>query len=225
VSDKELDTESGLDNFGARYDSSRYGRFMTPDWSAKPMGVPYADINDPQSLNLYSYARNRPLTYIDRDGHCGEPITFTICVGVVVLTVVSIYDHFHETHAKAEAAAAAIALDRVCPSSPTCNATVVHEQTVTAIREAGLSAAETGLSTVPQAMPPASGTELIIGGAADLVKDAAIEAAKKKLEQQEQQQQKQQSPAPPLPPATAKCTTTVSGGGYQDIGSCPPNKN
>ena len=29
---KERDSESGLDNFGARYDSSALGRFMTPDW-------------------------------------------------------------------------------------------------------------------------------------------------------------------------------------------------
>jgi RHS repeat-associated protein len=28
---KERDSESGLDNFGARYDSSQYGRFMSPD--------------------------------------------------------------------------------------------------------------------------------------------------------------------------------------------------
>jgi RHS repeat-associated protein len=28
---KERDSESGLDNFGARYDSSSMGRFMTPD--------------------------------------------------------------------------------------------------------------------------------------------------------------------------------------------------
>ncbi|MDP9338690.1 MAG: hypothetical protein M3P45_07470, partial [Acidobacteriota bacterium] len=52
---KELDTESGLDNFGARYNSSTMGRFMTPDWSAAPMGVPYANFGNPQSLNLYSY--------------------------------------------------------------------------------------------------------------------------------------------------------------------------
>src|SRR5881394_662950 len=40
---QERDTESGLDNFGARFDSSTLGRFMSPDWSAAPMGVPYAD--------------------------------------------------------------------------------------------------------------------------------------------------------------------------------------
>jgi RHS repeat-associated protein len=28
---KEWDPESGLNEFGARYDSSQYGRFMTPD--------------------------------------------------------------------------------------------------------------------------------------------------------------------------------------------------
>ena len=66
---KERDDESGLDNFGARYDSWQYGRFMTPDWSAKPLGVPYATLGNPQSLNLYSYVMNNPLTNRDLDGH------------------------------------------------------------------------------------------------------------------------------------------------------------
>ena len=66
---KERDAESGLDNFGARYDSSALGRFMTPDWAAKPTTVPYAKFGDPQSLNLYSYVENGPLNRIDPDGH------------------------------------------------------------------------------------------------------------------------------------------------------------
>src|SRR4029077_12563104 len=70
VTGKERDAESGLDEFGARYYSSQYGRFMTPDWSAKPMGVPYAQLGDPQSLNLYSYVVNNPLAKADPDGHC-----------------------------------------------------------------------------------------------------------------------------------------------------------
>jgi RHS repeat-associated protein len=65
---KERDDESGLDNFGARYNSSQYGRFMTPDWSDDPDPVPYADFTDPQTLNLYAYARNNPITNSD-DGH------------------------------------------------------------------------------------------------------------------------------------------------------------
>jgi RHS repeat-associated protein len=66
---KERDAESGLDNFGARYNSSSMGRFMTPDWSAKPQGVPYAILDDPQSLNLYAYVRNNPLSKTDPSGH------------------------------------------------------------------------------------------------------------------------------------------------------------
>ena len=67
---KERDTESGNDYFGARYYSSSMGRFMSPDWSAKAEPVPYAKLDDPQSLNLYAYVGNNPLTQVDADGHC-----------------------------------------------------------------------------------------------------------------------------------------------------------
>jgi RHS repeat-associated protein len=66
---KERDAESGLDYFGARYYANTTGRFMSPDWAAKPTSVPYADFGDPQSLNLYSYVRNSPITRVDPDGH------------------------------------------------------------------------------------------------------------------------------------------------------------
>jgi RHS repeat-associated protein len=69
---KERDTESGLDNFGARYHASSLGRFMTPDWAAKPVTVPYAHFGNPQSLNLYSYVQNNPTTMGDPDGHCPD---------------------------------------------------------------------------------------------------------------------------------------------------------
>jgi RHS repeat-associated protein len=67
---KERDLESGLNNFGARYMSSTIGRFITPDWSTSPAAIPYADLSDPQSLNLYSYVRNNPLNRLDPNGHC-----------------------------------------------------------------------------------------------------------------------------------------------------------
>jgi len=54
-----------------RYYSSAMGRFMTPDWAAKPTAVPYASFGNPQSLNLYSYVKNNPTTVRDPDGHCG----------------------------------------------------------------------------------------------------------------------------------------------------------
>jgi RHS repeat-associated protein len=61
---KERDSESGLDNFGARYDSSTTGRFMSPD----PLYVEEQKMLDPQQLNLYSYVRNNPLNLTDSTG-------------------------------------------------------------------------------------------------------------------------------------------------------------
>jgi RHS repeat-associated protein len=66
---KERDSESGNDYFGARYYASSMGRWMSPDWSAKEEPVPYAKMDDPQSLNLYGYVRNNPLSKTDSDGH------------------------------------------------------------------------------------------------------------------------------------------------------------
>src|SRR5229473_7305396 len=60
---KERDTESGLDNFGARYNSSSMGRFMTPD-PLLNSGRPWA----PQSWNRYAYALNNPLNIVDPTG-------------------------------------------------------------------------------------------------------------------------------------------------------------
>jgi RHS repeat-associated protein len=69
---KKHDLETRLDYFGARYYANELGRFITPDWAAKAAAVPYADLADPQSLNLYSYVRNRPTVMADADGHTGE---------------------------------------------------------------------------------------------------------------------------------------------------------
>ncbi|HEV3253563.1 MAG TPA: RHS repeat-associated core domain-containing protein [Candidatus Acidoferrales bacterium] len=66
---KERDSESSLDNFGARYDSSAMGRFMTPDSPS------YSNHKNPQSWNLYAYSLNNPVTFRDADGHdvaCGN---------------------------------------------------------------------------------------------------------------------------------------------------------
>ena len=68
---KERDNESGNDYFGARYYGSSMGRFMSPDWSVKEEPVPYAKMDDPQSLNLYAYLRDNPLAGVDADGHGG----------------------------------------------------------------------------------------------------------------------------------------------------------
>lgn len=75
---KERDAESGNDYFEARYYASSMGRFLSPDWSAKEEPVPYARLDDPQTLNLYSYVQNNPLTNVDKDGHCAEAISCTL---------------------------------------------------------------------------------------------------------------------------------------------------
>jgi RHS repeat-associated protein len=58
---KERDTESGLDNFGARYDASSMGRFMSPDTGTFQLG-------DPRSLNRFTYVLDNPLRFFDPDG-------------------------------------------------------------------------------------------------------------------------------------------------------------
>jgi RHS repeat-associated protein len=58
---KERDAETGLDYFGARYYSNTLGRWLTPDWAAKPAAIPYAVLGDPQTFNLYSYVPICPL--------------------------------------------------------------------------------------------------------------------------------------------------------------------
>jgi RHS repeat-associated protein len=60
----ERDSESGLDYAVFRYDSSRLGRFMTPDLLAGITAIP-------QSLSLYSYAVNDPVNLADPLGLCG----------------------------------------------------------------------------------------------------------------------------------------------------------
>ena len=67
---RDTDTTANLDYFGARYYSNTIGRFMSPDWAAKPTTVPYAKFGDPQSLNFYSYVENGPINRIDPTGHC-----------------------------------------------------------------------------------------------------------------------------------------------------------
>jgi RHS repeat-associated protein len=77
---KERDAESGNDDFGARYYSSVYGRWLSPDWSSVPAPVPYANLNNPQTLNLYAMVSDNPETFSDLDGHdCQGQNNSTTC--------------------------------------------------------------------------------------------------------------------------------------------------
>jgi RHS repeat-associated protein len=74
---KERDTESGLDNFGARYNASSVGRFMSPDPSKN---LVLRAIN-PQRWNQYTYAINNPINYVDNDGRDAAAVNFSGMVG------------------------------------------------------------------------------------------------------------------------------------------------
>jgi RHS repeat-associated protein len=66
---KERDDETGNDNFGARYYTYRFGRWLSADWSSVPVPVPYANLTNPQTLNLYSMVADDPESFADLDGH------------------------------------------------------------------------------------------------------------------------------------------------------------
>ncbi|MGH9718091.1 MAG: RHS repeat-associated core domain-containing protein [Candidatus Acidiferrales bacterium] len=69
------DSETNLDDANARYFASSLGRFMSPD----PSGLYFADPTDPQTLNLYSYVGNSPLTMVDPTGMDGINDTDELC--------------------------------------------------------------------------------------------------------------------------------------------------
>jgi RHS repeat-associated protein len=61
---KERDGETGLDAMGQRYHSSAMGRLMTPD----PLMLQKQKLLDPQQWNMYQYARDNPLRFVDPTG-------------------------------------------------------------------------------------------------------------------------------------------------------------
>jgi len=50
----------------------RVGRWLSADWSAVPAPVPYANLTNPQTLNLYAMVSDNPEAFADLDGHCLE---------------------------------------------------------------------------------------------------------------------------------------------------------
>lgn len=60
---QELDEESGLAYYGARYYDPAIGRFLSADSVVPGNG------NEPQAFNRYSLADNNPVTYTDPSGH------------------------------------------------------------------------------------------------------------------------------------------------------------
>ena len=162
---KERDSETGLDYFGARYYSNGLGRWVSADWSATPVPVPYADFGDPQSLNLYGFVGGNPGSKADPDGHCctlGEVVDF---VGGVSQGIV------------ASASFGAVG----APKSSDSNAslwgqavgTIIEGAMGTGIRDTG--AAAVGVGLVAEAPSAGTSTTVVVTGALGVVAGGAME--------------------------------------------------
>jgi RHS repeat-associated protein len=75
---QRADSYTQLVEMGVRWYSPRLGRWTSPD-SIIP------DPANPQSLNRYAYAGNRPLVYVDRDGHHPLPFIILLLAAVALL--------------------------------------------------------------------------------------------------------------------------------------------
>jgi len=75
-----FDRETGTIYLRARYYDPVIGRFTTQDtlWSQKVKLPNGQEIDDPLSLNLYTYCANNPILYIDSDGNAFFLVTGAI---------------------------------------------------------------------------------------------------------------------------------------------------
>lgn len=80
---KELDSETGLHYFRARYYDSRLGRFISVD-PALLSGRPPSTFTIPQRHNLYVYSTNNPYRYVDPDGNFLETAFDVVSLGFSV---------------------------------------------------------------------------------------------------------------------------------------------
>lgn len=75
---KQLDPDTGLEDFGARNYDPVVGRFLSVD------PVDFSEKNILQSSNRYLYANNSPYKYKDPDGRFAIPLLFVLFAGVLV---------------------------------------------------------------------------------------------------------------------------------------------
>ncbi len=96
---KELDTETGLYYFGARYLDPQVSRWISPDPAFEDyLPVPPVDdearrynsqlpgqggVLNPVNINVYCYGANNPVKYVDPDGE--EVLAVSVCYGTSAL--------------------------------------------------------------------------------------------------------------------------------------------
>jgi RHS repeat-associated protein len=169
---KERDYESGNDYFGARYYASSMGRFMSPDSASNPTAVPYASYANPQSLNLYGYVGNNPLSRADADGHC-----FPFCDLIAVAT------NYIVSHPTATARANAVINKVGAGVQKFQSVAAAHPRTMQALKggakmvggvatvavSATAEVGSGGLATVPIMFGVMGGSAMFVGGFTDIM--------------------------------------------------------
>ena len=111
---KEMDSETGLYYFGARYLDPKYSRWLSTDPALRDY-IPQAPVNDEarknnQNLpgqgglfnhinsNLYHYGGNNPVRYTDPDGNSLLAIAAVgFCIGAAIETTSQLYDIYKKT--------------------------------------------------------------------------------------------------------------------------------
>lgn len=197
---KERDTETQNDDFGAREYTWRFGRWLSSDWSATPVPVAYANLSNPQTLNLYAMVTDDPESFADLDGHTEEP-----------LGILNLINNVEET---AQQTIDAIVQPLIDSATATAGAAQTVEEQVSSQAPSDASAVEGGLL--------GSGLR-IVGGAAgiylgemisphttvgqsDTAERAAMQQAEKEREQQHQDAE----------PASASGGARKGGGNIRD---------
>lgn len=79
---KEVDSETDLHYFGARFYDAELGRFLSTDPVLR-LKIPSLALTHPQLLNNYSYSANNPYRFVDRDGRFIFPIIIAVTSAVI----------------------------------------------------------------------------------------------------------------------------------------------
>ncbi len=229
---KERDSETGNDDFGARYYTSRFGRWLSADWSSVPVPVPYANLTNPQTLNLYSMVSDDPESFADLDGHCIPCVVIIVAIAVGG-TAYELHELNERGEARNEAAWNAYE-NKISPFGKEQN--TATEADATAVRDArtqdmGDMAITAVKSTVPDSAPATTVEGLVVDKVKNKAIDTMVGSAKNNTSQQNSggaNQQDQQSPSlwkgfkslfspppppppppqppPPPPPLSPKCS-------------------
>ncbi len=93
---EEFDDSTGLNYLNARYYNSKTGGFLSQDSVflsvgnereiESKTGLKFGDyLADPQAMNSYSYARNNPMKYSDKDGQFMQAVNRPVKIGNVTI--------------------------------------------------------------------------------------------------------------------------------------------